>query len=274
MPTLQLPDIDKGYIVNGWSELNRFTTAVISVLIKHSENSKNQIAYLCKECRSESISNYDSPGIFTSRQHSGLSAMIHSWKGRGMIRIGASFHSPWNKQKSKQLHCNVTQGGLFGKIFVNNRYIERLTSTDVLNIMRNCEENNIYMRVKFTNDIGDKYSLIAACKYINFSNITHEQYEFDYMQPISGNVIIEENGEFKLAYIAVHILGEQIKKVQLAVNTPINIFETKEKLSGRFYNLFKLLVFPLRLFNAMLSVDEYNHIITLQNAEVLFFRYK
>ena len=132
------------------------------------------------------------------------------------------------------------------------------------------------------------YTLICACRYINFP--AADESDDNYLQPISGNVLVEIDGRFYLAYVSAHLTKHGTQKTELILKDAISLFDLKRytliRNKGRSFiadltsviksGFLVTMHFYLRMatapFNYFFKTDEFHRIVNL-NAKCMFFTY-
>tara|TARA_Y100000294_G_C8532727_1_gene327710 strand:+ start:53 stop:895 length:843 start_codon:yes stop_codon:yes gene_type:complete len=275
--SIEVIDIKNGFFVNAGKNL--FQTGIQSALIKYKDG-QEQEAYLCTECRSETV--YDHGGfshhIFKPNAYAGKGGFIHTWKGPGFSRTGSTNCIRWLKQKPNFSLCKVNPDCTLE--FQRHTPLVQATVVcfeDLLHLMRDLPSQknmNIYMKVDYAID-DCEYSIVCPCKYINFRKPGSGMCDSEFLQTISGDVLVETEENFWSGYIAVRIVEDELTVAQFALKTSVHIVDVaiKEKLGkkiGWLLGLFK--VWPL---NGLLQTDEYSKIVNLDTEFVkcTFFKY-
>lgn len=235
---MRVPDIKNGSIINGSESRNQWKTFIESCLVKNTER-----AWLCSSCRIEHVS---PDRIFADR--SAEACVARTWKGSFMIRNGSGLNHPWRRKISKLQHFSPS---VEGEVFVEEVDVKPLGFDHVLADLKSGGDNFLYMSVHW-----GSYTVIAPCRYTNFGN--------EYIQPISGPVLVEDGERFYTAYIACHVTREATH-IEICKRQSVPIWRTKKGVCGPLsYALIKWLPLPL--------VDEFIDAFAV-DGECVFFRY-
>jgi hypothetical protein len=256
-------DLKNGYLQMGWqkheSQPNIWQTFIECMLIRNGTDK----AFLATNCRAESVSG-DGP-IFGGRQTE--VSIVKGWDKDYIIRAGAGIYYPFENELSEMAHYWQYDGGV--NLVGEERPIKVWAVEDVLKVLREgCENNFFYWSIKYDYN-GCNYELITLCKYINFPAI---QAKSEYIQPISGYVIFEDQDRFCIAYICAHISNAGKISVEILKRKPIYLFDTKVGIASRYIRLLRS-VFALVPFKQLFFTDEFSERIKIDDAEVAIFTY-
>ena len=142
-------------------------------------------------------------------------------------------------------------------------------------LCRRCRDNFIYMQVEWKINSAS-YKLICPCRFINFPNPNKNDNR--YIQPISGNVLVEYEHRFYIAYVAAHVTKKCAEKTELILRDRISVLRLKHypfrlrprsALRSIMYALIQLVTAP---FSYFFTTDEFYRVINL-NAKCTFFTY-
>jgi len=265
---LMVPDIKNGFIINALENENRWQTFIESCLVK-TENGQEQTAFFGTPCRAERVS---PEGIFSYPYYA--FAIAHTWKGSVVMRSGAAIHLMFRRKAAAATHyALVNLASEIRAPIVETRTYQVDDLIGSLNSDSQQRDNFIYMQVVW--EIGDiSYKLICPCRYINFSN--DNKTDQRYVQPISGDVLVEHNDQFHLAYVSAHVTPDGTQKTELILKDKTSLFELKH------YNLYRRKLIPsmaywfLKVvtapFSFFLTTDEYCRVIDI-DAKCTFFTY-
>ena len=267
---LAVPDIKNGFIVNGYESANRWQTSIESCLIK-VEDGEESTAYLSTQCRAE----YVSPqGIFSPSYYE--YALAHTWHGPIVMRSGPAIYRLFQGKASESRRyaaVNMEREICAPKVLAQTIEFDDLL--DKLQSDNNHRDNFIYMQVEWI--IGDvSYKLICPCRYTNFPH--PKQNDERYIQPISGNVLVENENRFYLAYVSTHVRANGAERTELILKDRVSLFRLKHwTLYRRRTKPFVLLAhWFIRLvtvpFSLFFITDEYWRVLSL-DAKCTFFTY-
>lgn len=240
-----VPDIKSGYIINAIGEANQWQTFIESCLMRGP-----QVAYLATSCRSERMSPYS---IFNSFTYE--AALAHTWNGSFTIRSGPGAKRRWSKANFR----SITQAPM---VDVTVLPFEELLATLQSGQAR---DNFIYMEIKW-----GEHRLICPCQYLNNGT--------QYIQPISGPVLVDRGKKLYMAYVAAHVTEKGTQRVEFILRTTTSILNLNQPpfslapkgiLRYTSHKLFKLLTIP---FTSMLLTDEFNEVVS-SDATCTFFTY-
>ncbi len=183
-----------------------------------------------------------------------------------MIRSGPGLYHPFRKKAAERLHYTPAVEGYVYAPKVNVKPISFKTLIDALCSEPYGRDNFLYMNVAWQSEKAH-YSLICPCRYINFPNPHKEDKQ--YIQPISGKVLVEHKNRFYKAFVAAHVTEAGTVRTELCLEDSIPLFKTKKGISGKSYIIMNLFTAPFRYF---LMTDEFCNIMNIK-AKCDFFRY-
>jgi hypothetical protein len=209
-----VPDIKNGITHNGEERDNRWQSFIESCLIK-TENGSDKHAFLATPCRGEHVS---SQSIFSPDYYE--YAVAYTWDGPIQIKTGAGLHHSFLKRIRSYGPARNN-----GSVETRNVSVKRHDFDNILAVLQSQEtkDNFIYMQVEWTAN-GCSYKLICPCRYINFSHVKNDK---PYIQPISGNVLVEIDNRFYLAYVSVHVTEHGTERTELNLKEHVSLFNLK-----------------------------------------------
>jgi len=267
-----------GFVINDINGANRWQTFIESCLIKN-ENGIEKIAYLSTSALAEMVSPNK---IFGNKLCDG--AIVNGWDQAMMLRSGAGLYHPFRLKKSEGRHRTVacSEGGVYSSVYAPKTEVKFITFKELYKLLCSApkqRDNFIYMLVSWKSDQNTQYSIICPCRYINFPNpnidvdtaaiIWPNKPTEEYIQPISGSVLVEYRQRYHKAYVASHVTKTGMLHTELCIQDSISYFDTKRGISSKAMKIMKLLTAPLSYF---LMTDEYHKVLSIK-AECSFFVY-
>ena len=178
MEKMKMPDLEKGFMINGYQEFNRWQTPILSVL-KRTIKEKNQWAYLSQEVRAEVIGE----DMITGHPNFYEFRVIDTWEGAYIMRSGSCMYglNPFKNnvllksiaKKDKRAYEPINTRSYVHCPFTNAEIVSVQETIEMLN-SNETERPNLYMDIEWTVD-EVKYNLYSPCKYINFPNFEKEK---------------------------------------------------------------------------------------------------
>ncbi len=210
-----VPDLEDGHIVynsggnsGGPTPGNAWLTTVESALQRHAMG-PSQMAYLGKECRAESVGEapFDDRGNY---EFVGLKG----FDGNYIIRHGVNLSVEHEYQK---ITAEAVQLGFDFDVRAPQRIAQKIEFGEVLDMLQSWTSKpvrRLYVRVTYRHG-GETFSIFTRCRYINFPRSVSEPNP--YLQPISGRVLIWDDGRLHLAYIVFHLRAGKVEGLQFKV---------------------------------------------------------
>lgn len=260
-------DIENAVMVMpGGGNSNRWQTGVECILSRIDHRNEVQVAWLSHECRAEHIS---PERIFDGSRHYEFLA-VQGWDGSICIRSGPYNYglNPIKNYWRNYPAAVYDTGTLEIQVFCAVRKIRVLDFSEALANLRGRDDgkrDKIFMLVEYEKG-PYRYSLTTQCKYVNFPGPSSEQY----IQPISGYVLFEDDGKFHVSYVAAHIRDNGVKSVEFCLRERTSYLNTKSW-AGPLY-LFRLL--DQLLFKFIFVTDEFTRIEKASPAKCTLFVYE
>ena len=255
---METHDLKDGYVLST-KDGNSWQTFIESVLIKDDEKE----AFLSTSCRVEFL-NGQHP-IFGHRYAD--VRVVKGWDADYFLRLGAGIHHPFRPALSKHLHFGEVQDQVEVSVSSRQRRKNVLTVEALhAELSEGPRDNWYFMSVKYQLD-GHGYELICPCRYTNFSTAKHVGP--DYIQPISGPVLVADSKGFQIAYVAVHLGFDGNVVAEIIKCVPTFIFDAKSGVGGKSIKFLQLLFAPIKQW---LLIDEYTDVVEI-DAEVEVFSY-
>ncbi|MBF0353758.1 MAG: hypothetical protein HQL43_00785 [Alphaproteobacteria bacterium] len=236
-----VPDLDRGYLINTYSDYNRFQTS-IEAFLEIDHGGERQEMYLSNACRPESISpesifngeHYAFRLLGTNQKTYKLSSGS-SMCSRNFLKAKPSIGQFFREQTTPtKLVC--TRHDVRPLSF--DQALDYLTRED-LN-----KHNRLFMAIDWRQD-GAAYRLTAPCRYVNFPNpgIDHTgiwrdkpnypRHELRYIQPISGPVIYGTDRHVDLAFVAIHLTAQGTQRIEFCLKRPMSYFSLRNQQGWR-----------------------------------------
>ncbi len=269
---LSVPDLADGFIVNGYGKPNRWQTFIEAALCRRDADGESRWAYLSTPCRAEFVAEQR---IFGERYAEVIRA--HTWDGTYTLRSGAALY------RMNPLRNRRPDGGPASRLHYSHSEPRDLVKCDTVaateiaygdllaSLQGSVEgrDNRIYFCITWQ-DGPISYDLYAPCRYINFPNpeIAAEE---SYLQPISGYVIVESDGCFRVAYISVLVTPDGISRTEICSRQPISYLETKKQTVRPSLMPF-LRLLDRMIFGRLFITDEFCGIRSV-SAECRFYRH-
>ena len=257
------PDLENGFIINGYDIPNRWRTNVECVLERRGEGRDRQFSYLSNECRAESVSGT----IFDGRLYE--SCVLTTWDGIFNLRHGSYTHgfNPAKNATRRMPESPYEDSGLTTFVRCAERPVHLLSFEEAFAFFCDGPSNNIYMRVDYELG-GFEYSLYAPCRYTNYPNV--DLISERYLQPISGYVIVELDDRFYMAYVAAHVKEDVTEATEFICRDRLSFVQTKPK-TGSVFWLFSLL--DKVLLKRVFVTDEFHRVLRV-DGDCTFFTYR
>ena len=264
---LMVPDIKNGFIVNGYESANRWQTFIESCLIK-VEDGEESTSYLSTKCRAEYVSSQE---IFAAPYYE--YSLAHTWNGPIVMRSGAAVYrrkpSGFLRYGASDVACEIRAPTVSVKPIEFDDLLGKLRSD------KDHRDNFIYMQVEWAIG-GILYKLICPCGYLNFPH--PNQVDERYLQPISGDVLVENENRFYLAYVSSHVTASGAERTELILKDRVSLFRLKLWASDHESSrpLVRFARWSLNLvtspFAFFLTTDEFCRVIAI-DAKCTFFTY-
>lgn len=232
MDKVRLPDIQDGFMVLNHDRKNRWTTPIECLLVRKKDGENESRSYLGHECRAELVGEdpFSHPG--GNYEHVSLC----TWAGNYYIRSGFySLGFKLSRKHSRKYSKETYQKIDFDfRVSCTDREVHYLPFEDLISLLQKDfigGYRKIYMEITFQQS-GFIYKVYTLCRYINFPNPEKEKvrnqkrhkYENEnYLQPISGYVLYEDNDHFYVAYVVAFVLDGVAKSVQFKIRDTIRM---------------------------------------------------
>jgi hypothetical protein len=273
---MTVPDLAGGFIVNGFDKANRWQTFIEAALCRRDADGETRWAYLSTPCRAEFVTEQR---IFGERYAEVVRA--HTWDGTFTMRSGAALYrlNPWRNRRPGAIPAGAAASRLHyspseARDLVN---CDAVTATEVAyaDLLASLQgpvdgrDNRLYFQVAWRE--GERaYDLFAPCRYINFPNPETAPDE-SYVQPISGYVLVESEGLFRVAYVSAHVTPAGTRRAEICTRQPISYLETKKR-TVRPSLMPALRLLDRLIFGRLFITDEFCGIRSIA-ADCRFYRY-
>lgn len=274
--TVMFPDLDRGYMVNTYTNFNRFQTFIECVLERKTAGGQPQYSYLSSRCRPEDIS---PKSIFNGLMYY-FGVVSSDWDGTYGIYMGSTLCSRNFLKPSGQV---AEKPQLPSHVECALRPVQVLSFDEALADFQKIgpdKDNKIFLAVRWKE--GEfEYTLYTPCRYTNYPNPdknhadlwnerpNYPRHELRYLQPISGVVITEVEGRIQLAFVAAHITAGGAQRVEFCLRDCTSFFRLRNPRGLRGY-LTRLIA--KSWIGRYFSISEFWRVVPV-SGEGFFYRY-
>lgn len=270
----EAPDLADGFIVNGTTAANIWSTEIQCVL-QQRRQPLEQAVFLSHECRFERV-HFAEPdqGIFKMQQPFEFLTFTRD----GQFYQLAKPDVPLNKEHIDSVterHLDgtpvpaaITHDGWLSRVRCALRPIEVLPFAELLDGLRNDRIPLRRLYCRFEIDLGDGLVLYCPARYVNFAH--PELAACPYVQVISGTVLLPVNGTYLPGYIACAVNDQGDGRMEFAGLRYVDTFRWLAELAP-----------PGPVADTMAKFSQFapsylpvmNHVLPLAGT-VTFFRYR
>lgn len=253
-------DIKNGFMRIAAESPHPWQTNIEAYLVSRCDG-REDYAFLASDCRAEDLAEQ---GPLFNLPLAEV-AVVSSWRGNFMFRAGAGIHHPWRLAASRKIHCTDFEFDV--QVHAPETAVREVPFQELLADMnRGPRDNNYFMKVSFALD-GRDYDIVCPCRYINYS---HDQLTAKrYIQPISGYVLAEYGGQFKISYVVTYADDAGTRNTELIFRVARPAIDLKQGFGGWSVRLLSRLAKPLA---GLMMVDEFADMVKV-DAKTVFFRY-